>query len=154
MKQPLPQLSLWVNLLCCWEHQAPSCLGRNYLPEFVIRCLIRMDELLCTLGEGIFSVSTGILSCCKLDLLKCTMSKIKQRPWKEGEMRVLVWHTPPQVHLLMVNMLPPQMSVYGMHNQVKFPKATNFPLFKTRWEHSVFLGTTILSPPPLTWRSL
>lgn len=71
------------NSHCTWE--------RNYLLEFAMQCSIRMGELLCTPGESVFSVSTGILlCCCKLYLLNCTMSKMKQAPLEEGNIGVLV----------------------------------------------------------------
>lgn len=58
-------LSLWINMLCCWEHLGKaSCNGMSS----------EMSELQFHCTRGNYSISSEILfSCCKLNLLKCTI---------------------------------------------------------------------------------
>ena len=137
----MPWLSLWINMLCCWEHQVASCLERHCLLEFTMGRSTRMWELLCTpWWRGISSCSTGIpLSCCKPDLLQCPILEIEHTPLREGEkLEILVWNILPVVHLLKPDVVASlsQHVWYAQPGQV--PKAVNLPLLKARWAHSVF----------------
>ena len=82
-KKTLPRLSPWINLLCCWEHQAPSLLG-------IISWNLQWDisprsETLHPWVKGNYSISSGIpLSCCKLDLLKHMVPEMEHTVLKEG----------------------------------------------------------------------
>lgn len=50
--QPLPQLSPWFNVLCCWEDQVPSHLGKLSSMGIAMGHPARMDRLLFTPGKG------------------------------------------------------------------------------------------------------
>lgn len=82
-KKTLPRVSPWINLLCCWEHQAPSLLG-------IISWNLQWDispgsETFHPWVKGNYSISSGILlSCCKLDLLKHMAPRFEHIVLTEG----------------------------------------------------------------------
>ena len=128
------------HVLCCWEHQAPSRLGKE-LSIGVCNETSHWDGWV-TLHQWVkwnYSVSTGILlSCYKLDLLKCTISGTEHTPSREEQVKVLTWHILPPIHLLMSHSVafPGQHVQYAQPGQV--PKAAILPLLKARWTCSVF----------------
>ena len=113
-KQPLSWLLPWINMLCCWEHQAPSCLRENYPLKFTMRCPTRIGELLCTPG---WEETT------QYPLLQARPVKMHytwNRTWAtEGgeKMGVLVWHIPPPFHHLTPTVLPPPANMYNMQTR-------------------------------------
>lgn len=138
-KWPLPWLSTWfsTSVLCCWEHRAPSCLGKELSNGSGTSCQAGWVTLHCWV-RGIYSVYAGFpLSCCKLDLLKCTTLRMEHTPLKE----VRRWG-PGLAFLVLIHLLipdgdasPSQLEWYVKPGQV--PKAANLPLCKNRWAYSV-----------------
>ena len=87
-----------------------------------------------------YSIFTGILlSCCKLDLLKCAVPGMEHAPLRQGR-RWEPWSviSPPPVHLLMPDSAASlsQHVWYAQPGQVL--KAANLCLLTARWAHSVF----------------
>lgn len=85
---------------------------------------------------GNYSISPGIpLSCCKLDLIKCTVLEMERAPLKEEKIGVLVWHilSPHQLHLFSPDSaVSPGQNVWcAQPGQV--PKTAHLPLLRARW---------------------
>lgn len=72
--------------------------------------------------RGNYSVSTGILSYCKPELLKHTVSRTEHTPLKRAKGGVLVWCIRSQSISSCLTELPALTNMYGMHNQGKFLK--------------------------------
>lgn len=137
-KYPLSQLSQWINVLCCWEHQTPSCLGKALSPG--IYKMSHWDGWATSFpwGMGNYSVSTRILlSCCKLNLLKCIIAEYNMHHGKRGKGWGPGLACPTLVHLFMPDSAPSsgQHAWYTELSQV--PKASKRPFHKARWTCSV-----------------
>lgn len=120
-------LSLWINVVCFWEHQVPLCLG-NTLSTGICNGISHRNGCVTWppwVREN-YSNSTGIaLLCWKPDLLKCSIPEMEHTPWKEGR----TWGSwsgtsgpqPISSHLTVDDVAPPAI-MDDMHNQVKFLK--------------------------------
>lgn len=132
-KQPWPQLSPRIKVLCCWEHKSHQawedlstgiCSGMSHEDEWVTwNPWVR----------GNYSFSTGILSCCKPDLLKHTIPEMKHTPLKEGRRLGSGPGIPhPQPTSPDLTALPP-WPTSGVHNHVKFLKLPAFLSSRLGW---------------------
>lgn len=71
---------------CCWECQVLSCLGRA-LSTGICNGTSHQDGWITSHPwvRGNYSVSTGVAwSCCKPELLKCTIPEMEHAPLEEG----------------------------------------------------------------------
>lgn len=107
----MPLFLAKIKVLCCWEHQTPSCLGEA-LASRICNGMSHWDGWVTSHPwvRGNYSVSTGIsLSCCKLDLLKCNMPEMEHASLKEGR-RWGSWSgiSHPQAISSCLTVMPPQ----------------------------------------------
>lgn len=117
-KEPLPQLSPWINILCCWEHQAP----RKELSTGICNEMFHWDGWVTShpLVRENYSATTGILSFYKLNLMKCTKPGVEHSLLKEGrEWRSWFGISHAQPNSSHLTVLPPTI-MYGMYDLVKF----------------------------------
>lgn len=87
------------------------------------------------LGEGkLLSLRWDPLSCCKLDLLKCTLPGMEHVPLKEGRR----WGSWSDISCVQSSSsrCSCQHVWYVQPGQV--PTAANLPVLKARWAHAVF----------------
>lgn len=139
----MPQLSLWIFVLCCSPYQAPSCLEKA-LATGICNEMSRQDGRITSQSwvRENYSISTEILLfCCKLDLWEHTI--------KRGEKRgVPVWHILPQPISSHLAVLPPPASIYGMNNEVKFLKLP-VSSFSRSGRRNLFSSGMIIWPLPV-----
>lgn len=126
-REPLPQCSRWINLLCCWEHWV---MPEKALDTEHFNVTFYQERWVTfTPGLGGGTQSPLGLVCCKSDLLERNMYH-----WKEEEVEILLWHILPASPspLGWQCCLPWTMCVCILPGQV--PKAAHL---KARWACSV-----------------
>lgn len=85
-EMPLPWFSPWINVLCCWKHQASSNLEKVSSTE-IYNGMSHQDGWVTSHSwvRRNCSISTEIpLSHYKVNLLKCTIPGMEHAPLKEG----------------------------------------------------------------------
>lgn len=118
------KLSLWINGLCCWEHQAPSCLGKTLSIEICKGHHTWMSELLHTPGWGKqFDLHCNLIVLLQPDIWKYTTPGLECASLKEEERWVSLYGiSHPWSISSCLAVLPPLVNVHGMRNQLKFLK--------------------------------
>lgn len=111
---------------------------KNDLLEFAMGHSPKMGGLVCTVWvRGNYSISTEILlSCCKMDLLKCTIHGMECAPSEERR-----YGSCPQSFSSGLTALPSPVNIHDMYNQVKFLKLPT-SLSSRPGGHILFFGST------------
>lgn len=116
-------LSPWINMIRSWEHQVPSHPGKSII---CWNLLVEGPTVMSKVGpyhiwvRWSYSTFTGILlSCYKLDLLKCTtfVTLLLLHCWRGQKAGVLVWHVSPPVHLFRPDIAAGLVDMYGMYTR-------------------------------------
>lgn len=121
-EMPLPWFSPWINVLCCWKHQASSNLEKVSSTE-IYNGMSHQDGWVTSHSwvRRNCSISTEIpLSHYKVNLLKCTIPGMEHAPLKEGRWGGS-WSGISCLQSIFscLTVPSPPINTYGTYNQVK-----------------------------------
>lgn len=133
----------WINMLCCWEHWAPSILR-------VMSSSGIYNEMSHSPGWGVITQSPlTSFSCCYPHLLNRTHYSVSDYwngicAFEEGERGEFCPRISAPAHLFLA-MLPPLPNKYSMYSQVKLLKLPT-SLYSRPDRHILFFSGTIIWP--------